>query len=124
VTGSTQRGKKITQSLLVIHHSPRVVRGGRTTTCDLRGNTNSAQERGYEVVSRIWLPYMKVSTTLTYPNRTKQTFVDYADYRVHPIPVCCLSLRPMLAAAKVLSQVCHRLLCQHPRLDTLSGLWP
>jgi hypothetical protein len=61
------------------------VRGGRTTTCDIQGNTNGAQERGCEVVSTIWLPYMKVMFILTYPNGVRQTFVDISDHRGHAL---------------------------------------
>jgi hypothetical protein len=120
VTGKAQRGKKIRLPLLVIHNSPRIVHGGRSAVCDLQGNTNGAQERGCEVVSSVWLPYMKVMFILTYPNGARQTFVDYADHRGH-------ALHPFNVAYLPLKQAKHRRVSNMAQIEVLAetsnGTW-
>jgi hypothetical protein len=98
--GQSQPGTKTGQAALVIHSSLRIVRGGRSTICDIPGNTNGAQEQGCEVVSSVWLPYLKVVYTLTYPNGLRQTFVDITDHRGHALHPFNVAYLPPLQARK------------------------
>jgi hypothetical protein len=70
---------------LVIYNEWRTEVGGRTLPCDIPGNTNGEHEPGCEIVSSIWLPGASVTYTVTYPDGSRQTFTDVADYRGHSL---------------------------------------
>jgi hypothetical protein len=77
-----------------IHNESRTEVGGRTTPCDIPGNTNGAHESGCEIVSSFWLPGATVSYTLTYADGSVQTFTDVADYRGHSLHPFNVAYRP------------------------------
>jgi hypothetical protein len=70
---------------LTIHNNPRTVVGGRIADCDIPSNTNGAHEPGCEIVSSVSAPGAVVIYTLTYADKSTQTFTDTADYRGHSL---------------------------------------
>jgi hypothetical protein len=86
---------------LQIHNKPRTVTGGRTTDCDLAGNTNGALEGGCEIVSSVSAPGATVVYTLTFADKSQETFTDTADARGH-------SLHPFSVAYKPPAKGPHR----------------
>jgi hypothetical protein len=71
--------------VLQIHNNPRTVVGGRTTACDIPGNTNGAHEPGCEILSSVSAPGASVVYTITFADNSTLTFTDTADFRGHSL---------------------------------------
>jgi hypothetical protein len=90
----TSTSTMTTTATLVVHNQRRTVIGGRTTPCDLAGNTNGAIEEGCEVVSSIWVPGATVDYTLSFSDGSTLTFSDTADARGHSLHPFAIAYRP------------------------------
>ncbi len=83
-----------TTATLVVHNQRRTVVGGRTTPCDLAGNTNGAIEDGCEIVSSVWVPGATVNYTLSFSDGSTLTFNDTADARGHSLHPFAIAYHP------------------------------
>jgi hypothetical protein len=79
---------------LVVHNAPRLAVGGRTSACSASKNSIKKQEPGCVVVLATWLPGATITYTVSYPNRTSQTFTATADGAGHAQHVFNIRYKP------------------------------
>ncbi len=96
-----------TTTTLVIHNQRRTVVGGRTTECDLAGNTNGAIEEGCEVVSTVWVPGATVDYSLSFSDGSTLTFEDTADARGHSLHPFAIAYRPAAGSSGLARSVAY-----------------
>jgi hypothetical protein len=86
--------------VLQIHNKPRTIVGGRTAACTIAGNTNGAMQSGCEIVSSVSGPGATVVYTLTFADKSTETFTDTADARGHSLHPFAVTYRPSTGTSR------------------------